>query len=85
MHAQSRLILSDPMDYSPLGSSVHGIFQAGILECVAISSSRGSFLTQGLNLSILHWQADSLPLSHLGSQAGDSGLGLYIRISGTQL
>ena len=25
------------------------------------------FLTQGLNLSLLHWQADSLALSHLGS------------------
>ena len=34
--------LCDPMDYSPPGSSVHGIFQARILEWVAISSSRGS-------------------------------------------
>ena len=25
------------------------------------------FLTQGLNLCLLHWQADSLPLSHLGN------------------
>ena len=32
----------DPMDYSPLGSSVHGISQTGILEWVAISFSRGS-------------------------------------------
>ena len=30
------------MAYSPPGSSIHGIFQAGILEWVAISSSRGS-------------------------------------------
>ena len=34
--------LCDPMDYSPLGSSVHGILQARILEWVAMSSSRGS-------------------------------------------
>ena len=34
--------LCDPMDYSPPGSSVHGILQARILECLAISSSRGS-------------------------------------------
>ena len=34
--------LCDPRDYSPPGSSVHGILQAGILEWVAISSSRGS-------------------------------------------
>ena len=31
-----------PMDWSPPASSVHGIFQARILEWVAISSSRGS-------------------------------------------
>ena len=31
-----------PMYYSPLGSSVHGMFQARILEWIAISFSRGS-------------------------------------------
>ena len=36
------LTLRHPMDCSSPGSSVHGIFQAGILEWVAISSSRGS-------------------------------------------
>jgi len=40
--AQSCLTLCDPMDYSPPVSSVHGIFQARILEWVAISYSRGS-------------------------------------------
>ena len=40
--AQSCLTLCDPMDYSPPGSSVHGISQARILEWVAISFSRGS-------------------------------------------
>ena len=43
MHAkslQSCLTLCDCIDCSPSGSSVHGILQA--LECVAISSSRGS-------------------------------------------
>ena len=34
--------LCDPMDYSLPGSSVHGIFQARVLEWVAISFSRGS-------------------------------------------
>ena len=28
---------------------------------------QGVFLTQWLNWSLLHWQVDSLPLSHLGS------------------
>ena len=32
-----------PMDYSLLGSSVHGILQARVLEWVAIPFSRGSF------------------------------------------
>ena len=37
--AQSCLTLCDPMDCSPPGSSVHGIFQAWILEWVAVSFS----------------------------------------------
>ena len=34
-------ILCNPIDCSPPGSSVHGIFQARILKCIAISSSGG--------------------------------------------
>ena len=34
--AQSCPTLSDPMDCSPPGSSIHGIFQARVLEWVAI-------------------------------------------------
>ena len=37
--AQSCLTLSDPMDCSPPGSSIHGIFQAGVLEWGAIAFS----------------------------------------------
>ena len=39
---QSCPTLCDPMDCSPPGFSVHGIFQARILEQVAVSYSRGS-------------------------------------------
>ena len=39
---QSCMTLCDAMDHSPLGSSVHGILQASILEWVAMTSSRGS-------------------------------------------
>ena len=39
---QSCPTLCDPMDGSPLGSSVHGILQARILEWVAMPSHRGS-------------------------------------------
>ena len=43
LHAQplSRAALCDPMDCSLVSFSVHGIFQARILEWVAISFSRG--------------------------------------------
>ena len=40
--AKSCPILWDPMDYSPLGFSVHGISQARTLRWGAIASSRGS-------------------------------------------
>ena len=56
--------LWDPMDCIPSGFSVYGILQARTLEWVAISFSRGS--SQPTDL-ILHWQADSLPVHHLGS------------------
>ena len=39
---QSSLALCDPEDCSPPGSSVDGVLQATILECVALPSSRGS-------------------------------------------
>ena len=54
-----------PMDCSPPGSSVHGISQARILEWVVISFPKGSFQPRDPNPCLLHWQADSLPLSHL--------------------
>ena len=40
---QSCLTLCDAMDCSLLGSSIHGIFQARIMEWIAISFSRESF------------------------------------------
>ena len=43
MHTQPSPTLCDPMDCSSPGSSVYGIFQARILEWVAISSPKGSF------------------------------------------
>ena len=56
----------DPMGFSPLGSSVHGILQVGMLEWVAFPSL-GDLPPQGSNSHLLHWQADSLSLSHQGS------------------
>ena len=43
--------LCDSMDYSPPGSSIHGIFQARILEWVAISISTGNVFTATVELN----------------------------------
>ena len=51
--AQSCPTLSDPMDCSLPGSSTYGIFQARILEWVAISFSRGYQSTLVLLLLVL--------------------------------
>ena len=60
---QSYLTLCDSMDYSPLGSSVHGILQARILEWVAMPSSKVSSPLRNRTRvsSFLHWQAGFLP------------------------
>ena len=57
-----------PFGISPPGSSVHGVFQARILEWVATSFSRE--FSQGSNLCILSpaLQADSLPTEPLGKR-----------------
>ena len=47
--AQSCLTLSDLMDCSPPGSSVHGIFQARVLEWGAIAFSAASHEAQSKN------------------------------------
>ena len=66
---QSCLTLCNPTDFSPPGSSVHGILQARILEWAAISSSRGSSSPRIKTMSPTSpaLQADSLPPSQQGS------------------
>jgi len=61
----------DPMDYSPPGSFVHGIDSPGKntrVDCHFFL--QGIFQTQRANPCFLHWQAGSLPLSHLGRPCG---------------
>ena len=79
-----------PMGCSLPGSSVHGIFQARILEWVTIILLQGIFPTQGSNLHLLsplHWQADSVPLSHQESptQSGLSQPFFFSFLQGPQL
>jgi len=50
--AQSCPTLSDPMDYSPPGSSIHGILQARVLEWGAIAFSK-ILLDRAIYLKVL--------------------------------
>ena len=65
---QSCLTLCDPMDYSPSGSSFHGIFQARILEWLPFFFFRGSSQprnwTQGSNPGLLCCRQILYCLSH---------------------
>ena len=61
-------LFCDPIDCSLPGFSVPGIFQARILDWVAISYSRGSSWPRDRTLtSSVLAGVDSLPLCHLGS------------------
>ena len=55
MRVESCPILCDPMDGSLLGSSVRGIFQARILECVAFSSSRNNLIVTSLFTTLIYF------------------------------
>ena len=68
--AQLCLTFCDPMDCSLPGSSVHSIFLGKNTGAGCCSLLQGNFPTQGWNLhllGLLDWQANSLPLSYLGS------------------
>ena len=65
------LTFCDCLDYSPLGSSIHGIFLARMLELVAISSPE-DLPDPVMELASPAWQADSLPLTS-GEALKDQG------------
>ena len=48
--------LSDPMDYSLPGSSIHGIFQARVLEWGAIAFSGSVYELEAISGEVLHWK-----------------------------
>ena len=67
--AQSCLTLCDPMDCSPLGSSVHGISRQEYLSGLPCPPP-GDLFNPGIkpvSLASPALQADALPLSHQGS------------------
>ena len=86
-------LFCNPMDYSPPGSSVHGILQLRILELVAMPSSRESSLPRDWTCIsciagrlFIHWStweamiAWILPIIRTTSHhMGFSGLNLFFR------
>ena len=62
--AQSCLTLCVPMDLSLPGSSVHGSFQAIVLEWIAIAFP---IFPRGSNPGLLHCRQTLYRLSHQGS------------------
>ena len=66
--AQSCLTLSDPMNCSPPGSSVHGIFQARVLEWGAIAfSHKGVCRLVNADTPVLLSQIDQASMANEGS------------------
>ena len=71
--AQSCLTLSDPMDCSLSGFSVHGIFQARVLEWGAIAFSSPAYTTWKDSLGKSHFMV-SLCLTRMFHFLDTSGL-----------
>ena len=66
--AQSCQTLSDPMDCSPPGSAIHGIFQARVLEWGAIASPITSWQIDGETMETL---TDFISLGSKITEDGD--------------
>ena len=69
--------LGSPVDCSPPGSSVHGMFQVKNTGMGCRALLQEVFPTQGLNRGLsclLHWQVGSSPLVPLGSPSEERGL-----------
>jgi len=60
------------MDYSPPGSSIHGLLQARILGMGCHFLLQGLFLIQGLNPGLLHYKQILYHLSYQGSSNEDN-------------
>ena len=58
----------NPMDCSPPGSSVHGDFQARILECVVISFSRVSSRTRDQTCGFFTTEPPRMPCAYFSRQ-----------------
>ena len=86
--ARSCLTLSYPMDYSPPGSFVHGIFQARVLEWGAIGFSMDMYtllhLKQVTNRDLLYstWNsAQCYVTGWIGGEFGGEGMHAHVWLS----
>ena len=77
-------LFCNPMDCSLPGSSIHGILQARILECIAMPSSRGSFSSRDQTLEPWALQTDSLLSEQPGLMEGHRNL-LHVAMEGKYL
>ena len=73
--SQSCLTVCYPKNCSPPGSSVHGIFQARILEWVGVSSSRESSQPSDWTRALLHCRQILYHLSHQGNPYASTFVG----------
>ena len=71
------------MEHSLPGPSVHGISQAGILNTGVVCHVllQGIFLTQGLNLGLLHSRQILYQLSHQGNSVPEVRLCFHAELS----
>ena len=76
------LTLCNPMDCSLTGASVHGLLQTGIVEWVAMPSSRGIFPSQGSNPGLPHCRQILYRLSHQGSPQSPEAIVAKLRTPG---
>ena len=82
--AQSCLTPSDPMDCSLPGSFIHGIFQARVLECVAIAFSDTHPATY-FKLSLDNWSGLPFPTPGDLPNSGIQPASLNIACTGRRL
>ena len=83
VRAQLRPTLCEPMDCSPLGSSIHGISQARVLEWGAIAFSEIMILKLGLVYIMKQYSSPSFEnyiQSHLNVLSGGNDISNLLSI-----